>query len=621
MIQIDYNNNNNLSEAGLAILKDRYLLDGENDPQEAFARAAIAFSDDEEMAQRIYGYASKLWFMYATPVLSNAPVRVSWGPNDEARSNFEPHHFIKPRGMPISCFLSYIGDSLASIGDHWVESMYLASSGGGIGGHWMDVRSNGSATSRGSASNGIIPFIKVVDSEMSAVSQGKTRRGSYAAWLDISHPEIEEFLVVRKPAGGDINRKALNIHHGVVIGDDFMELIARCQFNPDCCDDWPLIDPNSGKVTKVVSAKKLWETILETRMQTGEPYVAFRDTINRAVPQPLLDLGLFVRASNLCAEITLPTTETRTAVCCLSSVNLAKFDEWKDDPLFIEDLIRFLDNVLSFFIANAPEGMWRAKNSAMHERSLGLGAMGFHTYLMQKGIPWESALATSTNKRVFKHLHERATEASFKLGTILGEAPDMVGTGMRNAHLLAIAPNASSSLICGSVSPSVEPLRANAFLQKTLTGSFTIKNKVLEDILRQVAEQRYDNLEERQEWLNKQWRSIITNRGSVQHLDYLPDAEKEVFKTAMELDQRWVVDLAADRQEFICQSQSLNLFLPPDVSVVELHGLHMRAWQQGVKTLYYLRSEAIKRAETVSTTIERRNLYHFTEETCLSCEG
>lgn len=518
-----------------------------------------------------------------------------------------------------NCFLNYIPDSLKGIGDHYIENMYLASGGGGIGGHWSSLRSDGVSTSKGSASNGIMPFIKVVDSEMSAVSQGKTRRGSYAAYLDINHPEIQEFISMRKPTGGDLNRKSLNLHHGVNITDDFMSLIDSCEQDPNMDDSWELIDPHSKEVVSVVSARALWQLLLETRMQTGEPYVAYIDTINRYLPEAQRERGLKVRGSNLCAEITEVTDPNRTAICCLSSPNLAKWDEWKDDPLFIPDLIRFLDNVIQFYIDNCPEEAWRARNSAALERSLGLGAMGFHTLLMQKGIPFESALATSLNRRIFAHLKESSVMASRTLAEERGEPEDMKGTGRRNAHLMAVAPNASSSLICGSVSPSVEPLRANAFAQKTLSGTFTIKNRVLQKVLEGYV--GFDEKAALPGWLEKQWRSIIRNKGSVQHLPYLSKDEKEVFKTAMEMDQRWIVDHAADRAPLICQSQSINLFLPPDVSVVELHGLHMRAWKKGLKTLYYVRSESVKRTEDVSVHIERKDLFAFNEQSCLSCEG
>lgn len=615
-LEIDYSRDRLLTEAGIAILSDRYYQGDDKSPQDCFARAALAFASNLEHAQRLYNYASRLWFMFSTPPLSNSPQRIKFAENWE--ENWDAECFARqPRGMPISCFLNYVPDSMKGITDHWVENAALASGGGGIGGSYVDVRSDGSETSRGSASNGIIPFIKVVDSEMSAVSQGKTRRGSYAAYLDINHPEIEEFISIRKPSGGDLNRKALNIHHGINITDEFMQRVKDLTEGKTDNDEWPLIDPHSQRIVKTVSVRGLWQSILETRVQTGEPYIAYIDTINSHLPETQIEQGLKVHGSNLCSEITLATDEDRTAVCCLSSVNLAKWDEWSKDDLFIPDLIELLDNILQYFIENAPEGMWRAVNSAAAERSIGLGMMGFHTLLQQKGIPWESALATSLNLRVSSHIQSEAINATHMLAELRGEPHDMLGTGRRNAHLLAVAPNASSSLICGCVSPSVEPLRANAFIQKTMSGTFTIKNAVLAEILNEVASTKEDP----EGWLAKQWRRITNNKGSVQELEYLTDEQKELFKTAIELDQRWVIDHAADRTPMICQSQSVNLFIPPDVSVVELHGLHMRAWLKGLKTLYYVRSEAVKRTESISVTAERKDLFKFTEETCLSCEG
>ena len=538
------------------------------------------------MAERIYSYASRLWFMYSTPVLSNAGSK---------------------RGMPISCFLNYVGDSREGLTGHYTENAWLASVGGGIGGYWGHIRSDGTMTSGGSQSSGSIPFLHVVDSEILAFSQGKTRRGSYAAYMDISHPEIIEFIEMRKPSGGDIHRKCLNLHHGVNISNEFMQLIDNCIKEPTYDDSWNLIDPHTKKVVRTVSARELWQKILETRVATGEPYVSFIDTINDALPETQKKLGLEVHHSNLCTEITLPTSDNRTAVCCLSSVNLEKYDEWKNDTLFIPDLIRFLDNVLQYFIDNAPEELFRARFSANNERSLGLGAMGFHAYLQSKGIPFESVLAKSLNLKIFKTIKAQAVEESKRLAIKRGEAPDMEGTGMRNAHLLAIAPNASSSIICGTTSPSVEPYRANAYVQKTMSGSFLVKNKYLEKLL----EKKGINNDET-------WTSILANRGSVLHLKELSDYEKDTFKTAIEINQQWVIEHAADRQQYICQGQSINVFVPADVNVKELHDIHMLAWKRKLKTLYYCRSEAIKRAELVSKKIERTII---PEADCLSCEG
>ena len=589
-MQLNYKRDNYLSEFSIKTLEDRYLVEGETSPQDAFARAARAFADDEEHAQRLYDYASKLWFMFSTPILSNGGTK---------------------RGMPISCFLNYVEDSRGGITDHYTENAFLSSVGGGVGGCWNDVRSVGSRTSAGSESTGVIPFLKVVDAEMLAFSQGVTRRGSYAAYLEMSHPEIEEFLDIRKPTGGDINRKSTNLHHGVVVSDAFMELIEGATREEGFDDSWDLVDPHSGKVTKTVSAKTLWVKLIQNRVETGEPYIMFGDTVEEAMPDYQRALGLKVHHSNLCSEITLPTTEDRTAVCCLSSVNLEEFDEWRDDDMFIPDLVRMLDNVLTFFIENAPDELHRAKLSAQRERSIGLGAMGFHAYLQRQHIPFESVLAKGANNRMFNRIKSEAVRATKQLAAERGECPDGQGFGVRNAHLLAVAPNASSSIICGNTSPSIEPYRANAFTQKTKSGSSLLKNEYLEDCLRDIGMDTDDV-----------WKSIITNSGSVQHLEFLDDYTKDVFKTAVEIDQKWVIEFAADRQKEICQSQSLNVFFPANVSKQELHAIHMMAWKQGVKTLYYLRSEAIKRAETVSDEALRKYIFDSIDENaCLACEG
>ena len=582
---INYERDELLTDFGKTTLKDRYLLPNENSPQDGFMRAAKAFSDNDEMAQRIYDYASKLWFMYSTPILSNG------GAN---------------RGMPISCFLNYVGDSREGLTGHYTENAWLASIGGGIGGYWGHVRSDGTSTSGGSQSSGSIPFLHVVDSEILAFSQGKTRRGSYAAYMDMSHPEIMEFLEMRKPSGGDIHRKCLNLHHAINISDDFMHLVEKCVAEPTYDDSWNLIDPHTKEVVRTVSARELWQKLLENRVATGEPYVSFIDTINEALPETQKKLGLKVHHSNLCTEITLPTNEDRTAVCCLSSVNLEKYDEWKNDKLFIPDLVRFLDNALTYFIENAPDSVFRAKFSAAQERSIGLGAMGFHAYLQSKNIAFESALAKSLNMKMFKNIKEEAVEESKRLAVKRGEAPDMEGTGMRNAHLLAVAPNASSSIICGTTSPSIEPYRANAYVQKTMSGSFLVKNKYLEKLLEKKG-------------INNDaiWSSIVSQRGSVLHLKELSDYEKDVFKTGIEINQQWIIEHAADRQKYICQGQSVNLFVPADVNIKELHDTHMLAWKKKLKTLYYCRSEAIKRAELVSKKIERTII---PEADCLACE-
>jgi len=586
-VKIDYNRDNLLDEFAIATLKDRYMIAGETSPQEAFARAAETFADDDDHAQRLYDYVSQLWFMFATPVLSNGGTR---------------------RGLPISCFLNYVDDSREGITDHFTENAFLSSFGGGIGGSWSDVRSSGTKTSKGSESTGVIPFVKVVDAEMLAFSQGVTRRGSYAGYLHMSHPEIEEFLDVRKPTGGDTNRKCLNLHHAVVVPDDFMELIHSATKLDNFDDSWPLVDPHTGRVVKTVSARALWVKILQNRMETGEPYLMFEDAVNNELPDFQKRKGLRVHHSNLCSEITLATDEERTAVCCLSSVNLEYYDEWKDIPAFIPDLVRMLDNVLEYFINNAPEQLEKAKFSAYRERSIGLGAMGFHAYLQKNSIPFESAMAGSANVEMFEKIKRYADKETRKLAIERGACPDDDTASVRNAHLLAIAPNASSSIICGNTSPSIEPFRANAYTQKTKTGSNLVKNKFLDKIIKEKAD-NYDEI----------WSGIVANKGSVQHLDILDDWEKDVFKTAVEINQSWVVEHASVRQEYICQSQSVNLFFPPDVSKGDLHNVHMLAWAKNLKTLYYLRSEAISRADNVTSQAKREII--FEQADCLSCEG
>lgn len=583
-INIDYSRDELLTESGKTILKDRYLLPTEASPQDGFARAAKTFADDQAHAQRLYDYASKLWFMFSTPVLSNGGTT---------------------RGLPISCFLNYVDDSREGLADHYTENIWLSSMGGGIGGYWGNVRSQGMATSIGNKTTGVIPFMHVVDSQMTAFHQGATRRGSYASYMDVSHPEIVEFIEMRKPTGGDIHRKNLNLHHGINVTDAFMEAVQKGEA-------WDLVDPHTKQVIKTIDARTLWIKILETRIATGEPYISFIDTVNAALPESQKKLGLKFNHSNLCSEITLPTAKDRTAVCCLSSVNLEYFDEWKDNKLFIEDLVRMLDNVLEHFITSAPSYLWRAVNSARCERAIGLGTMGLHSYFQKREVAMDGEKSKDINDFIFKHIHNEAQAANVKLGAERGSPADMEGTGLRHSHVIAIAPNASSSVICGGTSPSIEPLRANAFSQKTLSGTFLMKNKYLERVLL-----KHDRN-------NKEvWKSIVTNGGSVQHLDFLSDEEKAVFKTAIEMDQRHLVDLAADRQQYICQSQSLNLFLPPDVDTKTLHGIHLRAWKGKVKTLYYMRSQALKKVENLSSKIERtiRQDYQQEEAVCVACEA
>ena len=551
-----------LTDFGKKTLVDRYLLPEET-YQDMFARVSEAYADDTAHAQRLYDYMSQLWFMPATPVLSNGGA---------------------DRGLPISCFLNAVDDSLDSIVGAWTENVWLASNGGGIGTYWGNVRSIGEKIGRAGKTSGIIPFIRVMDSLTLAISQGSLRRGSAAVYLDIHHPEIEEFLEIRKPSG-DFNRKSLNLHHGLNITDDFMEAVKDGK-------DFPLKSPHTGEIIKEVSARKLWQKILEMRLQTGEPYMIFSDTVNEALAKHQRDQGLRVQQSNLCAEIMLPTGrdkygKQRTAVCCLSSVNAEKYDEWKNEEGFIEDIMRFLDNVLQDFIDNAPESMSDAKYSAARERSVGLVLMGFHSMLQSKSIPFESAMAKSFNNRLFRHIRRGADAASVKLAEERGACPDAAEAGVkaRFSHKMAVAPTASISIICGGTSAGIEPIPANIYTHKTLSGSFTVKNRLLEELL----EKKGLNTDEI-------WGTILENEGSVQTLDELDEHEKATFRTAFEIDQRWVIEHAADRAPYICQAQSLNIFLPGDVDKWDLHMLHWQAWEKGVKSLYYCRSKSVQRA-------------------------
>jgi ribonucleoside-diphosphate reductase alpha chain len=651
-LEIDFARDSKLTPFSIATLKDRYLLDGESSPQEAFARAAMAFADDEAHAARLYHYSSNLWFMFATPALSNPPKRIGWAAKWE--DNFKPECFDpKVRGMPISCFLNAPQDSRGSLTNHYSETAWLASVGGGVGAYWGAIRSNGMSTSNGSASSGVIPFVGVVDRLVLAFAQGRTRRASYAAWMDISHPEIIEFMEIRKPTGGDSNRRSLNLHNGVVIPDAFMHIIDKCTKDPFYDDAWPLVDPHTKEITEYVSAKLLWQRLLELRMQTGEPYIMFSDTVNNALPQSQKDLGLRVYHSNLCSEITLPVNAFRTAVCCLSSLNLEHFDVWSKEPLFIEDLIRMLDNILEFFLNNASkisdedrqelnalmreelqkEGfdndqinkiinitakqvkndLRKALFSAYRERSVGLGAMGWHTLLQKKRIPFESPMAYSLNDRVFAHIKKEAHKATVKLAKERGACPDAGGEMRRNMHLLAIAPNASSSIICGGVSPGIEPNRANAFVQKTTSGSWIVFNPELEKELELLG---LNTLEMR----NK----IISNKGSVADIEELPEYTRAVFKTFSEIDQRHIVAQAGRRQKEICQAQSLNLAFDPTSHVAYVHTVHLNAWKEGCKTLYYVRSESVRRADNSgvsSVKLNQPSLDSLKEEVCLACEG
>ena len=555
-----------LTEYAIGMLKDFYMMDYEKSPQEAFSRASQAWSTfkgqmDEELAQRLYDYVSKKWFMFASPVLSNAP-----------------NGSKKDKGLPISCFLTYVPDTLEGLISHSSELRWLSVFGGGVGGHWSDVRS---VTDK---APGPIPFLHTVDADMIAYRQGKTRKGSYAAYMDISHPDIVEFMNLRIPTG-DVQRKALNLHNALNITDDFMKAVVNG-------DDWQLKDPHSGEVSETLSARKLWERIIEIRFRTGEPYLNFIDRANEFLPQNLKDIGLKIHGSNLCNEIHLPTGPDRTAVCCLSSLNLEYYEDWKHTTI-VEDLITMLDNVLEYFIENAPDEISRARYSAQRERSIGLGAMGFHSLLQRQNVAWESELAREINDVVFKTIKDRADAQTKRLAIQRGEYPDGIGTGRRHAHLLAIAPNASSGVILAT-SPSIEPSKANAYTHRTRAGSFLVKNIYLEKVLEHHGENNESN-----------WTSIITNRGSVQHLPFLTEGEKAIFKTAQELNQEWVVQHAADRQKYICQGQSVNLFFPSGAPRAYVNKVHLKAWKEGLKGLYYLRTESKARAENVSEKVER----------------
>ena len=591
-IKIDYSRDSLFDELGLTRLKESYMREDEQSPQERFAYVSKAFGSNQEHSQRLYDYSSKHWLSYSTPILSFG------------RSK---------RGLPISCFLNFIEDTAEGLVDNLSETNWLSMLGGGVG-IGFGIRS------ADDKSTGVMPHLKMYDASSLAYRQGRTRRGSYAAYLDISHPDIISFLEMRKPTG-DPNVRCLNLHHGINITDKFMQIIEKCMIDPTADDSWQLVDPFSHEVRETVSAKHLWQMILELRMHTGEPYIHFIDTSNRAMPQFLKDRGLQIMQSNLCSEIILPTNEERTAVCCLSSVNLEYYDEWKSEPLFLQDVAEMLDNVLEYFISNAPATISRAVYSASNERSIGVGALGFHAYLQQKGIAFEGVMAKIWNNSIFKDMRKKLDEANLHLGKERGEAPDAEGTGRRFSHMSAIAPNASSSIIMGNTSPSIEPYRANAYRQDTLSGSFLNKNKYLDAIIKKECEKNKK--------LNYQdvWSSIIANDGSCQHLEWLDDNDKAVFKTSMEIDQRWVIEHAADRQQYIDQAQSLNVFFRPDSHIKYIHAIHFMAWKKGVKTLYYCRSEKLAKADKVSKRIERQVIKELDMSAlvqgndCIACEG
>ncbi len=598
-IKIDRSRDANLTDFGKATLKDRYL--GQNESfQDLFARVASVYADDNLHAQRIYNYISNLWFMPATPVLSNGGTE---------------------RGLPISCFLNEANDSLEGITNLWEENVWLAARGGGIGSYWGNLRSIGEKIGKVGKTSGIIPFIKVMDSLTLAISQGSLRRGSAACYLQIDHPEIEEFIEMRRPTGGDVNRRSLNLHHGVLVTDDFMRAV-------ETDGQWALRSPYDGSVQSTIPARNLWIRLLTARIETGEPYIIYIDTVNRQIPQHHKLAGLKVKTSNLCSEITLPTGldndgKQRTAVCCLSSLNIDTYDQWKDDGQFVQDVMRFLDNVMTDFINRAPDEFAHAKYSAMRERSVGLGVMGLHSYFQQKNIPFGSVMSKVWNKKIFKNIQEKVDESSKKLAEERGACPDAAEYGIKErfSNKTAIAPTASISIICGGSSPGVEPIAANSYTHKTLSGSFNVRNKYLKRILKKYNKDT-----------DEVWSSITTNQGSVSHLDFLTADEKDTFKTAFEIDQRWIVELGADRTPHISQAQSINVFVPADIHKKELHDIHFQAWKKGLKSLYYCRSKSIQRAENVeagSSTDVTKNVYSKSNESnnkdnnyeeCLSCQ-
>ena len=594
-IEMDFSRDGLFDDLGKTRLKDSYMREDEQSPQERFAYVSAAFASNQEHAQRLYDYASKHWLSYSTPILS-------FGRNK--------------RGLPVSCYLNHLDDSAEGLVNNLSETNWLSMMGGGVGVHFQIRGADDKSV-------GIMPHLKTYDASSLAYKQGKTRRGSYAAFLDVSHPDIIQFLEMRK-ATGDQNLKALNLHHGVNITDKFMQIIEQCMVNPDYDDTWELIQPNTGKVVDTVSAKYLWMKLLEVRMHTGEPYIWFIDRANEGLPDYQKKAGLKNYGSNICVEISLATSPERTAVCCLSSVNLEYFDEWKNDPLFLQDILEMLDNVIEYFIQNAPDTISRARFSAMRERSVGVGALGFHAYLQKHNIAFESAIAKSVNMQMFKGIRERLDLANTKLAEERGSCPDAADYGVvkRCSHVMAIAPNASSSIIMGNTSPSIEPYAANAYRQDTSSGAYLNKNKFLDKIILEESKGKSES------WYDDTWAAIIANDGSVSDLEWMDDYTKDVFKTAQEIDQRWIVEHTADRQVYVDQSISTNVFFKPDCSVKYLHAVHFLAWKKGLKALYYLRSGKLRKADKVGKKIERKriedeiNMQEIVEgDSCIACEG
>jgi len=592
---IDYSRDSLFDVLGLRRLKDSYMMEDEASPQDRFAYVSKAFGTNAAHAQRLYDYSSKHWLSYSTPILS-------FGRNK--------------KGLPISCYLNYLNDTAEGLVDNLSETNWLSMMGGGVGIH-VGIRGSDDK------SVGVMPHLKVYDASSLAFKQGTTRRGSYAAYLDVSHPDIIQFLEMRKPTG-DQNMRTLNLNHAINISDKFMDIIERCMLDPETDDRWDLIQPHNGKVIDTVSAKELWMKLLELRMQTGEPYIWFNDTANRALPEYQKALGLKINGSNLCSEISLATSKDRTAVCCLSSVNLEYYDDWRDEPQFLSDILEMLDNVVEYFIHNAPDEIARARFSAMRERSVGVGALGFHAYLQKNNIAFEGVMAKSMNNKMFSYIRKQLNAANVRLAEERGPCPDAADAGIKQrlTHVMAVAPNASSSIIMGNTSPSIEPYAANAYRQDTSSGAFITKNRFLDVIIKKEAQSRKDG------WYDEVWANITADDGSVQNLDWMDENTKYVFKTSFEIDQRWVIEHAADRQHYIDQAQSVNLFFRPDVNVKYLHAVHFMAWKQGLKSLYYCRSTKLRKADKVGQKIVRQRLEEDIDlqqvaegNSCLSCEG
>jgi ribonucleoside-diphosphate reductase alpha chain len=594
-VKTNLERDNLFDELGITRMKESYMLGSEVSPQERFAFVSSSFASNQEHAQRLYDYSSKHWLSYSTPILS-------FGRNK--------------RGLPISCFLNYLEDTSEGLVNNFSETSWLSMMGGGVGIH-VGIRGTDDKSA------GVMPHLKTYDASCLAYKQGTTRRGSYAAYLDISHPDIIPFIEMRK-ATGDQNMKAMNLNHGVNIPDKFMQIIENCMLYPDYDDAWELIQPHSGKVVETISAKYLWTQLLELRLQTGEPYFWFIDRANEGLPDYQKAIGLKNHGSNLCSEISLATSPERTAVCCLSSVNLEYFDEWKDDPLFLKDTLEMLDNVLQYFIDNAPDTISRARYSAMRERSVGVGSLGFHAYLQKNSIAFEGVLAKSVNNQMFYGIRSKLDQANLELAQERGACPDAADFNVmkRCSHVMAIAPNASSSIIMGNTSPSIEPFSANAYRQDTTSGAYLNKNKFLDKLTKEMQKDFPEG------WYEDTWASIVSENGSIQHLDCFTEIQKAVYKTAREIDQRWIIEHSADRQKFVDQAISTNVFFSPDVNIKYLHAVHFQAWKQGLKSLYYLRADKLKKADKVGQKVVRKriedeiNLIALIDDSeCLACSG